>query len=146
MRTDSLTLALLSVLTCQEKPGFSPTWSAIWMFAYPHSFLCCGAGVVASDLAKEKTRCGTWQYWLVVGSVIPVVLIITLVVRKYLVRQYEERVAADYEWTEGEIEWTPQNTLVYPLICSLAGALRSAPSAPQSERSRVRNMARPLIR
>ncbi len=45
-----------------------------------------------------------------------------LQVRKYLVQQYEKRVAADYEWTEGEIEWTPRNTLVYPLICSLAGA------------------------
>ena len=37
-------------------------------------------------------------------------------------QQYEKRVAADYEWTEGEIEWTPRNTIVYPLICSLAGA------------------------
>ena len=45
-----------------------------------------------------------------------------LQVRIHLVRQYEKRVAADYEWTEGEIEWTSRNTIVYPLICSLAGA------------------------
>lgn len=66
-------------------------------------------------------RCGTWQYWLVVCSILPVILIITLLVRMHLVQQYEKRVAADYEWTEGEIEWTPRNTIVYPLICSLAG-------------------------
>lgn len=41
----------------------------------------CGAGVVASDLGKEKTKCGTWQYWLVVGSILPVSLGITLLVR-----------------------------------------------------------------
>lgn len=88
--------------------------------------LCCFAGVVASDLAKEKTRCGTWQYWLIVASIVPVVVAITSVVRVYLMRRYKNRVAADYEWTEGEIEWTPRNTIVYPLICSLAGALRCA--------------------
>ena len=43
-------------------------------------------------------------------------------VREHLVQQYEKRVAAGYEWTEGEVEWTPRNTVVYPLICSMAGA------------------------
>lgn len=43
-------------------------------------------------------------------------------VRVHLVRKYEKRVAAGYEWTEGEVEWTPRNTIVYPLICSMAGA------------------------
>ncbi|CAK0781249.1 hypothetical protein CVIRNUC_005324 [Coccomyxa viridis] len=80
-------------------------------------FLC----VVASDLGKEHTRCGTWQYWLVVFSILPVILGITFLVREHLVRQYEKRVAAGYEWTEGEVEWTPRNTIVYPLICSMAG-------------------------
>ena len=48
--------------------------------------------------------------------------LLSLQVREHLVRQYEKRVAAGYEWTEGEVEWTPRNTIVYPLICSMAGA------------------------
>lgn len=36
--------------------------------------------MVASDLAKERTRCGSWQYWAIVLSVVPVVLVITLAV------------------------------------------------------------------
>ena len=41
---------------------------------------CLWAGVVASDLGKEHTRCGTWQYWLVVFSILPVILGITFLV------------------------------------------------------------------
>ena len=48
--------------------------------------------------------------------------LLSLQVRVHLVRQYEKRVAAGYEWTEGEVEWTPRNTIVYPLFCSMAGA------------------------
>ena len=35
---------------------------------------------MASDLGKEHTRCGTWQYWLVVFSILPVILGITFLV------------------------------------------------------------------
>lgn len=38
------------------------------------------AGIVASDSFKDRTVCGTWQYWLVVLSVLPIILIITLFV------------------------------------------------------------------
>ena len=39
------------------------------------------AGIVASDSFKDRTVCGTWQYWFIVLSVLPVILIITLFVR-----------------------------------------------------------------
>ena len=38
-------------------------------------------GIVASDLFKDKTACGTWQYWLVVLSAVPVILVISFLVR-----------------------------------------------------------------
>jgi hypothetical protein len=45
-------------------------------------------------------------------------------VRAYLVQQYHAKVAARYQWTEGDVEWNERNTLVYPAICSLAGLVR----------------------
>ena len=42
-------------------------------------------------------------------------------VRAYLVRQYHAKVEKQYQWTEGDVEWDERNTVVYPLICSLAG-------------------------
>ena len=48
-------------------------------------------------------------------------------VRAYLVRKYHAKVAAHYQWTEGDVEWSERNTLVYPAICSLAGLVRAAP-------------------
>ena len=39
-------------------------------------------------------------------------------------RQYHAKVAASYRWTEGDVEWSERNTIVYPLICSLAGPRR----------------------
>lgn len=58
---------------------------------------------------------GDFSFWVPMS-------LLSLQVREHLVRQYEKRVAAGYEWTEGEVEWTPRNTIVYPLICSMAGA------------------------
>ncbi len=28
---------------------------------------------------------------------------------------------AGYAWQEGDVEWTPKSTLLYPAICSVAG-------------------------
>lgn len=39
-----------------------------------------GAGVLASDLGKEQTRCGSLAYWLVVCSLVPLVLLVTILV------------------------------------------------------------------
>ncbi|KAK9829540.1 hypothetical protein WJX72_006389 [[Myrmecia] bisecta] len=79
------------------------------------------AGVIASDKAKEKVRCGSAQYWLVVVAMVPAILVITLGVRGYLLRRFHVKRCAQYEWHEGDVAWSPYHTIVYPLVCSLAG-------------------------
>ncbi|BDA43515.1 probable sulfite exporter TauE/SafE family protein 3 [Coccomyxa sp. Obi] len=81
------------------------------------------ACIVASDSIKERTACGTWEYWLVVLSAVPVILIISCLVRAYLVRDFDVKQASGYVWTEGDVEWSPRNTIIFPALSSLAGLI-----------------------
>lgn len=79
------------------------------------------AGVLASDLSKDRLRCGSLAYWAMILSVIPFVLLISAAVRLHLVRNYRAKLAANYDWVDGDVMWNERNTLVYPSVCSLAG-------------------------
>lgn len=98
--------------------------------------------VVASDTGKATLACGSIRHWLVVLSVVPPCLLVTLVVRQWLLAKtaVEEAAAAavvsatpapgavsaaaltqQRSKSAGVIHWTPRNSIAYPLICSLAG-------------------------
>lgn len=79
------------------------------------------AGVLFSDLLKDKAPCARWLYWLVVLSLVPFTFVISAVVRRYLVRKFHAKEAASFVWQEGDVPWTERNTVVYPTVCSLAG-------------------------
>ena len=80
------------------------------------------AGVILSDTGKAYLACGSWQYWLVVLSIVPPVLAVTAAVRVFLVRR-NKALQADpsYRGYDGEVQWTGTTTIVYPAVCSLAG-------------------------
>ena len=81
-------------------------------------------GVIASDEGKTYFQCGSWQYWLVVASIVPPVLAVTLGVRNMLVKRHHALEAADaYTGSAGEVRWTESTTIVYPAICSIAGLI-----------------------
>jgi hypothetical protein len=105
--------------------------------------------VVASDTGKAKLPCGTLQYWAVVLSVVPPCLLVSLLVRQWLLAKTAVEAfavaavaaatvrgggsgaqatafrgtaaAAGPQQKSGIIHWTPRNSITYPLICSLAG-------------------------
>ena len=80
--------------------------------------------MILSDTGKAYLRCGSWQYWAVVLSVIPPVLGITLAVREFLVRRNRALQAdSSYKGYDGEVEWNERSTIVYPAVCSLAGLI-----------------------
>lgn len=82
------------------------------------------AGVIASDVGKGYLQCGSWQYWLVVLSIMPPVLAITAAVREMLVRRNRQLLAdEDYQGYDGEVQWDERTTIIYPAICSLAGLI-----------------------
>lgn len=82
--------------------------------------------MVIGDYLKGYTTCGTLLYWTAVLSIVPVVLLVTLIVRWHLVADYHAKERAGYVWLEGDVEWSEWNTIVYPLICSLAGVVAGA--------------------
>ncbi len=44
-------------------------------------------------------------------------------VRVYLVRDFDAKQASGYVWTEGDVEWSPRNTIIFPALSSLAGLI-----------------------
>ncbi len=73
------------------------------------------AAVAASDVGKSYVPCGSWRYWLVVLSVVPPALGVTLLARRWELRPGAR--AGD------NIHYTRRNTLIYPAVCSLAGVV-----------------------
>eukprot|EP00891_Asterochloris_glomerata_P002973 jgi/Astpho2/2973/Aster-x0136 len=63
------------------------------------------AGVLFSDLLKDKAPCARWLYWLVVLSLVPFTFVISAVVRRYLVRKFHAKEAASFVWQEGDVPW-----------------------------------------
>jgi uncharacterized membrane protein YfcA len=49
------------------------------------------------------------------------IVLITLLVRSYLVRRNRAKLACGYPFVEGDIQWDGRATLVYPAVCCLAG-------------------------
>ncbi len=41
--------------------------------------------------------------------------------RSYLLRKDRAQRAAGYEPLEGDVQWTPRSTLLYPALCTFAG-------------------------
>ncbi|KAK9864853.1 hypothetical protein WJX84_005030 [Apatococcus fuscideae] len=79
------------------------------------------AGVLASDTTKTRLQCGTCTYWVVVLSVVPFILVLAAGVRAYLLRKFHVKARYGWEWTEGDVQWNEQATIIYPAVCSLAG-------------------------
>lgn len=36
-------------------------------------------------------------------------------------RKYRRQVAAGYDWSQGDIQWSERNSILYPAVSSLAG-------------------------
>jgi len=68
-----------------------------------------------------QIECGTWQYWVISLTVLPFVLLISLLTRKYLVSKWRLKQILGFEYVDGDIEWDEKHTIVYPAICSIAG-------------------------
>jgi hypothetical protein len=104
------------------------------------TLFCLASWVVASDTGKATLACGSLRYWAVVLSVVPPCVLVTLVVRQWLLARVAVETAAaatavgngaagqasaqqqqQQLYTAGNIHWTPRNSITYPLVCSLAG-------------------------
>ncbi|CAN0084043.1 unnamed protein product [Ectocarpus sp. 12 AP-2014] len=69
--------------------------------------------------------CGSFAFW--VTSVLSFVYLVgvSLYVRRYLVNRWVLKAEVGFEYVEGDVEWTPLNTIRYPCICFFAGFFAS---------------------
>lgn len=79
--------------------------------------------VLASDSIKSLVPCGSLKYWLVVLGVVPVAVGCMLVTRRTLLHKIAVKKAAGHARETSNVNWTPNTTVVYPMICTLAGVI-----------------------
>jgi uncharacterized membrane protein YfcA len=65
--------------------------------------------------------CGSTIYWLVTASIFFWVFGIALYVRKDLIAMWKTKRRLRYKYAPGDVEWNERNTIIYPLVCILAG-------------------------
>jgi len=66
-------------------------------------------------------ECGSWGFWVLTVLVLPWVLVFSVCIRRYLLREHARKARCRYVYVDGDIEWGPRNTIVYPALCSIAG-------------------------
>lgn len=77
-----------------------------------------GGGASPSPLGIQ---CGSNSFWAANIFMLVWIIIISLIVRKYLVKRWELKKEINYPYVEGDIEWDARATIIYPLVCCLAG-------------------------
>lgn len=77
---------------------------------------------VLNILSGERTvECGSLAFWAINVANVLWILAVSFVMRRQLISEWERKRAIKYRYQEGDVEWTPYNTVVYPVLCILAG-------------------------
>lgn len=89
-------------------------------------------GVTAMNIAKGSDsagftpfniRCGSPDWWMLSLGVIPYCFFFFLWIRYITVSQYHARVAAGWEFRDGDVQWDESKTIQYPIIGVLSGVI-----------------------
>lgn len=65
--------------------------------------------------------CGSFYYWVLTALVFVWVLSISFWMRAKLIKKWQLKTLLKYKYTDGDVEWNPKNTLIYPCVCFFAG-------------------------
>lgn len=71
--------------------------------------------------AQGIVPCGTFGYWAILFSIVPVFGGLQMWSSKVLIARHRRKEAAGYRYLDGDIQWTYTRTLLYPLTCIVAG-------------------------
>ena len=77
-----------------------------------------GGGAFRSPLGIV---CGSTGFWLANVLMIGWILLVSIMVRQYLLTKYEAKKRTNYQYVEGDIQWDERASIVYPAICMFAG-------------------------
>jgi len=65
--------------------------------------------------------CGSTLFWILSFSSIPWVILFGIYFRNMLIYENKEKVRSGAEFKEGDITWDGRTTIIYPLVCTIAG-------------------------
>jgi hypothetical protein len=77
-----------------------------------------GGGAFQSPLG---IKCGSTGFWLATVLMLVWILAVSAYVRESLVKKWEAKRRVGFKYLEGDIQWDPRSTIVYPVICCAAG-------------------------
>lgn len=77
-----------------------------------------GGGAFPSPIG---IKCGSQSFWLANILMLGWIVAISLYVRSYLVHRFETKQRIGYKYVEGDIQWDSRATIIYPVVCCLAG-------------------------
>jgi uncharacterized membrane protein YfcA len=77
-----------------------------------------GGGAFPSPIG---IKCGSAAFWFANALMLGWIIVISLFVRAYLIRRWETKKRVGYKYVEGDIQWDPRATIVYPVVCCAAG-------------------------
>lgn len=65
--------------------------------------------------------CGSFPYWSLTAGIFIWIAAFYWHLRSTLIEEWKCKKRLRYRYQEGDIEWTPYNTLYYPALCTIAG-------------------------
>lgn len=77
-----------------------------------------GGGAFPSPLG---IKCGSPSFWLSNVFILGWILLITHWARNIVLKKYHAKEKCGYQYVEGDIKWDERATVVYPIVCALAG-------------------------
>ena len=77
-----------------------------------------GGGAFPSPLG---ITCGSNMFWAANAVMLGWIFVVSVFCRQYLVRRHEMKEECQYPYVEGDIKWDARATILYPIVCCLAG-------------------------
>lgn len=74
-----------------------------------------------STFSPLGIACGSTSYWVLTATVFLWVLLVSFWMRGVLIEKWQLKKVVRYKYLEGDVEWNPLNTVIYPCLCFFAG-------------------------
>lgn len=77
-----------------------------------------GGGALKSPLG---IKCGSNSFWMANALMLGCIGVVSWMGRRRLLKKYYEKRKCGFRYVEGDIQWNERATVVYPMICAMAG-------------------------
>ncbi|KAJ8571332.1 hypothetical protein ON010_g5500 [Phytophthora cinnamomi] len=85
--------------------------------------MLCYLGIVAASIGGAAVTCGGVAYWLLLIMEVPWICGFGVCTAIYLFKQHCRKVSVNYVFAAGDIHWTKETVVRFPLACAGAGLI-----------------------